>query len=276
MSRPDNRRLVTVMIILGLLSPILCLGQPCSSSSQPRIIEQPQDTLAMIGDSVTLSSSALAGPMGPQPPEGCMPQIHHVYYQWTHDGSAIPGANEAIFTLPAVSVEDAGVYRCFVAHYPYPGGTHLPPPVWSDPAVLTVNEFMLAVPGGCRAQGLSPLTLSTAFDDVVGVPDIVWEDLVNGDTYVGQTITFPMFADTREFEVVAVDDSDRSATAWVRILVATAGNVDLNGDGWNDIWDVFHLAEGWGGVQLDPDDDLDGDGALTIFDFLYVNTDDSL
>lgn len=52
-------------------------------------------------------------------------------YQWQKDGSDIPGASEAILSLPAVQLSDAGSYTVVVTNA---GGT-----VTSEPAVLTVQ-----------------------------------------------------------------------------------------------------------------------------------------
>lgn len=67
----------------------------------PLIDVQPQATTTCIGDAVTLSVSASAGPLT---------------YQWYKDGQPIAGATNADYTFADPQLEDAGTFHCILTN----------------------------------------------------------------------------------------------------------------------------------------------------------------
>jgi hypothetical protein len=93
----------------------------------PAIYLQPQDRVAIGGDSVTFEVAA----------EG----TGELRYQWYHDGAAIEGAESATLTIDAAAPADAGVYVVVV----------------SDLCLMTTSReatLVLRTPADCSARGL--------------------------------------------------------------------------------------------------------------------------
>jgi hypothetical protein len=86
----------------------------------PVITAQPESVVVMEGASLALSVTATGtGPLA---------------FQWTRDGTAVPGATNSLLLLPNIATGDAGSYRAVVRNYE---GT-------ATSAVATVTVFTLA------------------------------------------------------------------------------------------------------------------------------------
>gem|GEM_PF-488233 len=92
------------------------------ASSAPEIITQPSAVTATEGDAASFSVVATGNP--------------DPAYQWLKDGAAIAGATAATYSLPAVSLDDAGQFSVLVSNSE---GS-----VTSDAAELIVNEALSA------------------------------------------------------------------------------------------------------------------------------------
>lgn len=83
----DNEATLTTTVICGTTTPVI-VSEPSSVSVCP-------------GDPVVLSVSAV-GPAG-------------LTYQWLKDGTAIPGATDSTYVIPAAGSTQAGVYTALVS-----------------------------------------------------------------------------------------------------------------------------------------------------------------
>jgi len=87
-------------------------------ASAPSITVHPVSQTSSVGNSITFSVRA----------SGTSP----LTYQWNKDGTALPGATSDLYTIPAATTNDAGIYTVVVANA---CGA-----VTSNPATLTVTD----------------------------------------------------------------------------------------------------------------------------------------
>jgi len=127
----------------------------------PAIIEDPQDLLACLGETVTLQVVA----SGSEP----------LSYQWLFGGVALPGADGATLALPAVDAADGGEYSVVVANAC--GSTT------SAAATLAVSSSPLDC--DCNVNGIldaTDIAGGTSLDaDLDGVPDECQLAFIRGD-----------------------------------------------------------------------------------------------
>ena len=185
-------------------------------------------------------------------------------YQWRRDGIPIDGENTPELIVPMVTLDDAGLYDCVV--------TNDCGSVASQAAALTVEgDLQAAVFPPGNAQGLDPLILEALVYCAVPGFSWQWRNLNTGEIF-GQNqnpVTLPFLDETTDIEL-EVSDGDSQAIATARVLVAAA-YADLNGDGCNNLADLYLLIADW--LRIMPQaDDPNGDGIIDVRDFLYINT----
>ncbi|CAM2010135.1 DUF4874 domain-containing protein [Acanthopleuribacter pedis] len=124
-------------------------------------------------------------------------------------------------------------------------------------------------PGAHLAQGRDPLVLTAAATCSSGALSFAW---VNPETGVpaghSAGITLPVLTETTRYRVT-VTDARFTRERDVRVL-ATANPLfrDVNGDGCNDVADLWALAATWGDGMAD---DADGNRRVDVRDLLFIN-----
>ena len=73
--------------------------------------------------------------------------------------------------------------------------------------------------------------------------------------------------ETTDFRITLMDGVHDPAVAEVRVLVSHPNFIDANGDGCNDINDLYELLEFW----LTPGNDPSGDQFWDVRDYLYID-----
>ena len=200
-----------------------------------------------------------------------------ISYQWVKDGqpvvdgSGIQGAQSPLLTLDALIETDAGFYHCEV--------TNSCGSMQSGQAELIVDGPLTAwIIPMWRVQGLSPVSFEAGALCSVGALDLQW--LVDPTTTfvdLGTEIRFdvPALDLVTRVEAQFTDSSLREVSSAVGIYLVADSSMyfDLNGDGCNDLQDLWELAVSWRtGWSPDPN----GDGLIDIRDFLFINTEDTL
>jgi alpha-tubulin suppressor-like RCC1 family protein len=72
-------------------------------TASPYVLGQPESISAAEGTDVSFSVEAVG--------------IEPLEYQWSHNGSLVPGATEQVLALPAASASDAGIYSVVVSNW---------------------------------------------------------------------------------------------------------------------------------------------------------------
>jgi len=90
-----------------LPSPAGHKGEYLASDGEKWIFVKPVPAI-VTGESVALGGAVSYSVTA----DGTLP----LSYQWTKDGTAIPGATAAVFTIPAAQAADAGIYTCVVTN----------------------------------------------------------------------------------------------------------------------------------------------------------------
>ncbi len=188
-------------------------------------------------------------------------------YQWYLDGQplsdddAISGSTSANLTIDPLDLSHQGSYTCEVGN---PCGLET-----TQAFTLTVDgPLAVDVDPPAAVQGLAPLTFTASASCASGTVAYHWTNLETNDTYQGDQLTLSVDRNT-VLELEASDPSGDSVMRQVLILYPPSGNLDLNGDGVNDGEDLLFILPQW---QTANPLDLDGDGMVTILDFLYINT----
>ncbi|WP_221033165.1 putative Ig domain-containing protein [Actomonas aquatica] len=88
-------------ILIGGQEHVLTQAAP-DAGAAPEIVVPPTTQYVALGQSATFEVEATGDPAPT--------------YQWFHDGSEIPGATEATYTIPAASLEDRGSYSVEVSN----------------------------------------------------------------------------------------------------------------------------------------------------------------
>ncbi len=117
-------------------------------SQPPQILAHPTDVSACFGGPASFSVTASG--------------VGAIQYQWRLDGTSIPGAVNATYTIPAVGGDDIGDYRCSVLD-------DCSVAVLTDVAQLTTEstEFSIHPLGGdtCEGGSIFLFTLATSSPD---------------------------------------------------------------------------------------------------------------
>jgi uncharacterized protein YkwD len=126
----------------------------------PTILSQPAGATRLVGQSLSLSVSAIGYPT--------------VGYQWTRDGNPVPGATSATFSVPSATLAHAGVYRVVVSN--------TEGAVTSDAAIVAVYDpiAITSQPVGVTVAAGTRTTLSVGATG--GTPRFQWYAGDVGDT----------------------------------------------------------------------------------------------
>lgn len=143
---------------------------PLSVASMPRIWPQPENAAVALGASATFSARVTG-----EPP---------LSLQWMHNGASIAGANQPQWTIPSVSLWDAGYYQLVASNAAgttssrtvslVPQGPDVPYQEWLGPVVSPDRSFNLLIfvssNEACRVETSLDLkswtTLSNAMPDL--------------------------------------------------------------------------------------------------------------
>ncbi|MBO1316847.1 immunoglobulin domain-containing protein [Acanthopleuribacter pedis] len=182
-------------------------------------------------------------------------------YQWRRNGQNLAGETSATISFDPVEGGDNGTYSCVVTgpcNSETSGDARLFSTFQAD--IITENT----------AQGLENITLRNSV--FCGAPDFsyAWTALGN-PTVLGTAATFtvdPAPQVTTTYVLTVTDAGSSQATDQVTIVVSPV-SLDPNGDGRNDIEDLYFLIQEW--VAGDLEFDADGDEELTILDILHHN-----
>ena len=211
------------------------------------ITSQPTDvTQACPGDNVSFSFSITGPP---------------VSYQWRKDSVDIPGEESSTLDLLNVSADDIGSYDCLI--------TSACGNLGSTPALLAFDAFSADISPPAAVQGLSPITLSAA--PYCGVPGYTYTWLDEDDVFLGDGATLvlnPAPLENTTYFLTVSDGENNELMTHAPVLVNPLG-LDLNGDGFNNILDLYIVLEDW--MSLSSPFDADGDGLLSVRDLLYIN-----
>ncbi|BET67442.1 hypothetical protein ASA1KI_23600 [Opitutales bacterium ASA1] len=126
----------------------------------PTILAQPAGAARLVGQSLSLSVSAIGYPT--------------VGYQWTRDGNPVPGATSATFSVPSATLAHAGVYRVVVSNTEGAVTSDAAIVAVYDPIVITSQPVGVTVAAGTRT------TLSVGATG--GTPSFQWYAGEVGDT----------------------------------------------------------------------------------------------
>ncbi|CAM2070735.1 Immunoglobulin domain-containing protein [Sulfidibacter corallicola] len=185
-------------------------------------------------------------------------------YQWRLDGLDLPGETSASLVLQNLGSGDEGLYDCVVD-----GGCG--PQVVSDSASLTLDGvFELRVAPGSTAQGLAPLTLTADVGCSVGVPTFEWYDHVS-NTLVGTEAALvldPVLTETAVFRIEVTDSGTSESLVGLVTVLVHPGSTDLNGDGFNNVEDLFLLLPDW---RRESEFNATGDALIDVRDLMYIN-----
>lgn len=126
--------------------------------------------------------------------------------------------------------------------------------------VATVTELRVEVDPPVAIQGATPVELHSVVTSTVAIAQYEWVDLTN-DVVIGydQTLVFdPIPTETTEVKVT-VTDVDGNTGAALSLILVDIDALDPNGDGENNILDLFFKLPGW------------GPGGDSILDLLHIN-----
>lgn len=184
-----------------------------------------------------------------------------ITYQWRLDGDLVPGATSATLNLATVGAGDAGVYTCDVT-----GPCNQ---VTSNGARL-FSTFETQILADSLSQGLEILVLDS--DVICGAPEYSYSWTVVGDPAVlgtGSTLALdPAPQATTAYQLTVTDGGANEATDQVTVLVNDI-SLDPDGDGNNDLDDLFFLCQEWSDGSLTFD--VDQDGFLRVIDIIHFN-----
>lgn len=188
-----------------------------------------------------------------------------VDYQWYLDGQPladngrISGATQANLTINDLDFTDQGLYTCILGNFCSS--------ITSPSFTLSLNAFDVWVDPPVATQGLMPLTLNAIPICPRSSTRHVWTNLETGEVFSQNPLTMSV-TETTEFEVQVTDESGDTAVRSVWVLYPPTGQLDLNGDGHNNIEDLLFALPDWNTASAN---DLDGDDMITVIDFLYIN-----
>jgi hypothetical protein len=168
-------------------------------TARPIILSFSPPVAANIGDTVTFSVNATAGPLT---------------YQWQRNGANVPGATNASITITNVQATNAGVYRILVRN---PHGSVLSPPaaLTFPPPIITQQPASLTRYRGdtatlnVTANGLQPFSYQWRKDGI-DVP---------GATAATLSLRSLRVTNAGDYDVVVTDLASGSVTSSVATLI---------------------------------------------------------
>jgi len=126
--------------------------------------------------------------------------------------------------------------------------------------VATVTELRVEVDPPVAIQGVAPVELHSVVTSTVAIAQYEWIDLTN-EVVIGtdQTLVFdPIPTETTEVKVT-VTDVDGNTGAALSLILVDIGALDPNGDGENNILDLYFKLPDW------------YQGRDSILDLLHIN-----
>jgi hypothetical protein len=126
--------------------------------------------------------------------------------------------------------------------------------------IATVTPLYVAVDPPVAIQGVDPVELHSVVASTVDIAQYEWVDLTN-EVVIGtsQTLVFdPIPTETTEVKVT-VTDVDGNRGAALSLILVDLGALDPNGDGENNILDLFFKLPDW------------HSGGDSILDLLHIN-----
>ncbi|MCB1050050.1 MAG: immunoglobulin domain-containing protein [Acidobacteria bacterium] len=235
---------------LTTLPALLTVREPLS------IIQQPED-ISMCSGLEAHFSVMVAGD-GP------------ITYQWFHGATLLSGETNAALTIANVQAGDVGLYRCYITG---PCGN-----ITSDSAQLSLGgSFSIQTTPPGQALGLAPPAIGLSIGCGSGSEIVAWDAdpptpmVPDGDGI----ILDPPPTSTTVLDVTVTDPvSGTTLTDRAVVLVPhNPGYDDYNGDGCNNLLDLYAFLVDWRLVYLG---DPDNDGRITVLDFLYINLKDPI
>ncbi|WP_423842090.1 SBBP repeat-containing protein [Acanthopleuribacter pedis] len=189
-------------------------------------------------------------------------------YQWYKDNVLLGGETSADLVLASVTSADAGSYQCEV--------TDSCSSLRSDAALLTISGLAdVSVQPVSQGLGLNPpefevnLACAGINTTTLWSADPATTLVTNGGMV---TLNPPPSVSTQVTATVRDTDTNAETTASAWLLVSpNTGYDDANGDGCNNIADLWELTPFW---QRPFENDPDGNGFIDVRDFLYLNLTD--
>ncbi len=186
-------------------------------------------------------------------------------FQWFHDGEILIGENQPDLTITDFGPDDEGQYYCWVTN-----GTSSRTQFTS---VSLESLFIADIEHPTYVQGLDDIVLLAAINCDLNPLAMTWHDLSSG-SLLAQNVN-PLVGSFTETLQVQFETTDlttlqmASDSAWV-LVSQNPLHRDYNGDGCNNLLDLWGYAEKW--RQFDPQD-ADGDSIVTVLDLMYLNLD---
>jgi len=192
-------------------------------------------------------------------------------YQWQKDGVPIVGETTPSLVLDNLTIEDEAVYNCLIENTCNQ--------VLSDSATLSLDGVLsAALNPQLMVLGLSEpmfdLELACELPPLVAVDWVVSPSTVYQVTNQTQIAFDPVPLETTQVDVTVEDSSNEIVQSSAMLLVALNPLFrDFNQDSCNNLKDIWLLNTMW---RMPYQEDADGDGLITVLDFLYINLDDPL
>jgi hypothetical protein len=215
----------------------------------PTLMSQPHGAMVCPGEDVSLAVQA----------QSSLP----VDYQWFFDDTPVPGETNASLWLQAVSLDLSGLYYVVVSNT---CGETL-----SAPAEVLVTPLNVQWTRRVLVQGVAPLAAGFTFKCPVSAPQWTWFLEASGISFWANQnpVTLPLLVP--ETESLLLDLSSEGLMHYSRATILVAQHpqfLDWNGDGCNTLSDLHGLLPLWRQNQA-PDGD--GDGHMTVLDYLFLN-----
>ena len=189
-------------------------------------------------------------------------------YFWRKGGAFVwPEEQQPVLEISSFQVTNEGVYDCLVSNgFNFNSSPQIELLEGDVPSVSLPGSFV---------QGLQPVTLGATVNCEPVNSSSEWLDL-GAMTVIGSDInpfTFSgILSETMPVRFTLTDNT--TLEEWqVETVILVSDNpdyLDLNGDGCNNLFDLWLAAENW----RQPAPDADGDGIVTVLDLLFINLDD--